>query len=38
MCIEPAMGQVQCFHQGRLAGGADAIAAKANGGFLDDTG
>lgn len=36
VCVEPAMGQVQRLHQGLQAGGANAIAAKAHGRFLDD--
>lgn len=36
MRVEPTMHQVQCLHQGLQAGCADAVAAKAHGGFLDD--
>lgn len=36
MGVEPAMGQVQGFHQGLQAGGADAVAAKAHRRFFND--
>ncbi len=36
MRIEPAVRQVQSFHQGLQPGGPNPVAAKAYGGFLDD--